>query len=59
MILSYGDLALDVARRMARAERRHRVTDVMLPAGHWERVRREVARQSRKAPQPSADPVQT
>jgi hypothetical protein len=44
MVLRYRDGAHAVATRLARAERRGRIVDILLPPGHWARVCREIRR---------------
>lgn len=44
MIESFGDGAYEQARSRAREERLGAVIDVNRPRGHWDRVRREIAR---------------
>jgi hypothetical protein len=48
LIASHGHLASAVAARMARDERNGRVINVVLPRGHWERVRMVVRRSTER-----------
>jgi hypothetical protein len=46
LLQSYGDGAYDEARTRAREARLGRVMDGNRPAGHWDKVRREIARRT-------------
>lgn len=46
LIAAYGASAYDEARTRAREARLGRVLDGNRPLGHWDRVRREIARQT-------------
>jgi len=46
LIAAYGDGAYEQARTRARDQRRGEVIDGNRPEGHWDRVRREIARRT-------------
>lgn len=46
LIASVGASAYDEARTKAREERSRRVIDSYRPAGHWDKIRREIARRT-------------
>ena len=48
LIASFGDGAYDVARTRAREVRLRKVIDDNRPAGHWHKVRLEIARMTGK-----------
>jgi len=45
-IAAYGDGAYEQARTCARDQRHGEVVDGNRPEGHWDRVRREIARRT-------------
>jgi hypothetical protein len=49
LIRSFGDLAYEEARTRAREESLGWVLNLNRPIGHWDRVRREIARLTRKS----------
>jgi hypothetical protein len=49
LIAGYGSSAYEQARTRAREERLRGVVDGNRPPGHWDRVRREIARLTAKA----------
>ena len=46
LIAAYGDSAYEQTRTRARDQRRGAVIDSNRPEGHWDRVRREIARRT-------------
>jgi hypothetical protein len=48
LIASYGDAAYDEARTRGREERLAKVIDGNRPPGHWQKVRREIAKRTGK-----------
>lgn len=49
LIARFSDDAYDEARQRARNARLHQILDANRPHGHWDRVRRDIARRTGRA----------